>query len=302
MTIFLMEKESTAENSLKLRMLSTFALILTTLLWGTTFIITKTLTEGLPIFLYLFLRYSISLIGFLPFLILHFRYFNKKLIFAGIMSGVIYFISMVFQTYGLQTTTAGKAGFITGLGTVMVPFISWAIFKKRIKARIWIAAFISIVGMAFLLLEGESGVIIGDILVLFCGLFYAIFIILNDKYVRREEIDISLYSFIQLLVLTFLSLVSSIIFGEKFNFNSTDFTFWIIIFYMGLGATTLTFLFQNWAQQYQSSSKTAIIFALEPVFAALFGYLFGGEILTMLAIIGAGLILMAISLVVIKNE
>ena len=55
-------------------------------------------------------------------------------------------------------------------------------------------------------------------------------------------------------------------------------------------------------KQYQSSSKTAIIFALEPVFAALFGYLFGGEILTILAIIGAGLILMAISLVVIKNE
>ena len=178
-----MEKEGTAQNSLRLRMLSTIALILTTLLWGTTFIITKTITQGLPIFLYLFLRYSISLIGFLPILILRFRGFNKKLIYAGIVSGAIYFISMVFQTYGLQTTTAGKAGFITGLGTVMVPFISWAIFKKRIKIRIWMAAVISVVGMGFLLLEGESGVIIGDLLVLFCGLFYAIFIILNDKYV-----------------------------------------------------------------------------------------------------------------------
>jgi len=297
-----MEKESTTQTKLKLRIFSTIALILTTLLWGTTFIITKTLTQGLPIFLYLSLRYSISLIGFLPFVILNFKGFNKKIIFTGIISGVIYFISMVFQTYGLQTTTAGKAGFITGLGTVMVPFISWIILKKKIKLRIWMAAFISVIGMGFLLLEGESGVIIGDILVLFCGLFYAIFIILNDIYVRREETDIFLYSLIQLIVLTLLSLVSSLLIGEKFNFNSTNFTFWIIIFYMGLGATTLTFLFQNWAQQYQSSSKTAIIFALEPVFAALFGYLFGGEILTILAIIGAGLILMAISLVVIKNE
>ena len=297
-----MEKESITQNNLKLRTLSTLALILTTLLWGTTFIITKTLTEGLPIFLYLSIRYSISLIGLLPIFILHFKRLNKHLIYTGIISGVIYFISMVFQTYGLQTTTAGKAGFITGLGTVMVPFISWLTFKKRIKAWIWVAAFISVIGMGFLLLEGESEVIIGDILVLLCGLFYAIFIILNDIYVRREETDIFLYSLIQLIVLTLLSLVSSLLIGEKFNFNSTNFTFWIIIFYMGLGATTLTFLFQNWAQQYQSSSKTAIIFALEPVFAALFGYLFGGEILTILAIIGAGLILMAISLVVIKNE
>ena len=297
-----MEKESTTQTTSKLRFLSTIALILTTLLWGTTFIITKTLTQGLPIFLYLFLRYSISLIGFLPFLILYFRRLNKKTISTGIISGVIYFLSMVFQTYGLQTTTAGKAGFITGLGTVMVPFIVWIVFKKRIKARIWIAAFISVIGMGFLLLEGESGVIIGDILVLFCGLFYAIFIILNDKYVRREEINIFLYSIIQLIILTLLSLFSSLIFGEKFNYNSTNFNFWIIIFYMGLGATTLTFLFQNWAQQYQSSSKTAIIFALEPVFAALFGYLFGGELFTLLGLFGAGLILMAIVLVVIRNE
>ena len=297
-----MEKESTTQTTFKLRLLSTIALILTTLLWGTTFIITKTLTQGLPIFLYLFLRYSISLMGFLPFLILYFRRLNKKTISTGIISGVIYFLSMVFQTYGLQTTTAGKAGFITGLGTVMVPFIVWIVFKKRIKARIWIAAFISVIGMGFLLLEGESGFIIGDILVLFCGLFYAIFIILNDKYVRREEINIFLYSIIQLIILTLLSLFSSLIFGEKFNYNSTNFNFWIIIFYMGLGATTLTFLFQNWAQQYQSSSKTAIIFALEPVFAALFGYLFGGELFTLLGLFGAGLILMAIVLVVIRNE
>ena len=297
-----MEKESTTQTKLKLRIFSTIALILTTLLWGTTFIITKTLTQGLPIFLYLSLRYSISLIGFLPFVILNFKGFNKKIIFTGIISGVIYFISMVFQTYGLQTTTAGKAGFITGLGTVMVPFISWIILKKKIKLRIWMAAFISVIGMGFLLLEGESGVIVGDILVLICGLFYAIFIIVNDKYVRREEISIFLYSFIQLIILTLLSFISSLIFGEKFNFNSTDFNFWLIIFYMALGATTLTFLFQNWAQQYQNSSKTAIIFALEPVFAALFGYLFGGELLTLLGLSGAGLILIAIFLVVIKSE
>ena len=72
----------------------------------------------------------------------------------------------MFQTLGIQTTTAGKAAFITGLNTIMVPFITWIGFRKVIKKRVWLAVVISISGMVFLLLEGESGIIIGDFLVL----------------------------------------------------------------------------------------------------------------------------------------
>ena len=144
--------------------LAIILLILTTLLWGTTFIITKTLTQSVPIFLYLGLRYLIGTIGFIP-LFFHFRFLKKKILFVGFITGVIYYLSMVFQTYGLQTTTAGKAGFITGLSTVIVPFITWIFYKKKIKSRVWLAVILSVIGMALLLLEGEAGIIIGDILV-----------------------------------------------------------------------------------------------------------------------------------------
>ena len=93
-------------------------LILTTILWGTSFIITKNITEDMPIFLYLGIRFSVAIIAFVPFLI-NFKRFSKKLIVFAVLTGMLYYFVIVFQTLGIQTTTAGKAAFITGLGTIM---------------------------------------------------------------------------------------------------------------------------------------------------------------------------------------
>ena len=275
------------------------AFIITTVLWGTSFIITKTITKELPIFVYLTLRYSIAIIGIIPILY-RFKGFNKKILYGGIITGIIYFISIVFQTYGLQTTTAGKAGFITGLGTVLVPFMTWFAYKKKVKLRVWIAVVLSTVGMGFLLLEGESGVFIGDMLVLVCAVFYAIFIVVNDDYVKK--VDVYLFSFVQLATLSILCLGSSFLLSENWSISSNTIDFWLVMLYMGLIVTTVTFLFQNYGQQYLTPAKTAIIFTLEPVFAAFFGFLFGNELLTVFGIIGATIIFIALLITVIKNE
>ncbi|MFX1496111.1 MAG: DMT family transporter [Promethearchaeota archaeon] len=274
-------------------------LILTTVLWGTTFIITKMLTQSIPIFFYLGLRYLIGLLGFIP-LFFHFKYLNKKILSTGILTGIIYYLSMIFQTYGLQTTTAGKAGFITGLSTIMVPFITWIFYKNRVQSRIWVAVLLSVIGMALLLLEGEIRIIIGDILVLGCAVFVAIFIVLNDKNV--QIVDVYLYTIVQLITLTISCFLSSLLLGESYNLFTTQLNFWLIMLYMGFGTTSLTFIFQNWGQKYQGPSQTAIIFTLEPVFAALFGFLLGNEILTTFNWIGMSLIFIAIFITVIKSN
>jgi drug/metabolite transporter (DMT)-like permease len=287
----------------KIKLIANLFLIFTTILWGTTFIITKTLTQDIPIFLYLGLRYLLGTIGFIP-LFFHFKHFNKKIFLAGILTGFIYYLTMVFQTYGLQTTTAGKAGFITGLSTVMVPFITWFLYKRRVRYTIWIAVVLSVIGMALLLieelLESKSGIIIGDLLVLGCALFCAIFIVLNDKNVRL--FDVYLYTIIQLMTLTLLCFTSSFILRESYDLFSNQLDFWLIMLYMGLGATSLTFIFQNWGQKHQGPSQTAIIFTLEPVFAALFGFLIGNELLTLFNWIGMGLIFIAILITVLKTN
>ncbi|MFX1443410.1 MAG: DMT family transporter [Promethearchaeota archaeon] len=262
---------------------------------------TKTVTKEVPIFLYLGLRYVIALIGFTPFLI-HIKRINREIIWMGIISGIIYYFAITFQTIGLQTTSAGKAGFITGLNCVMVPFLAWTIFKKKeINMRIWIAGVLSVIGMAFLLIEGNAEVIIGDILVLICAVFCALFIVFNDKYVHA--VDVYLYSIIQLATLALLCLGSSLLLNESYDLVSANMNFWFIMIYIGLIVTTLTFLFQNWGQQYQGPSQTAIIFTLEPVFAIIFAsYLIGNEVLSLQVWIGCGLIFIAILITVIKNE
>ncbi len=282
------------------KILANILLISTTILWGTSFIITKTLTQTLPIFLYMTLRFSIAIIGFLPYLY-HFRRIDKKSVVGGFLAGLIFFVSMVFQTAGIQTTSAGKAAFITALGTIIVPFIAWIGFKRKINIRIWIALPFCFIGTSLLLLEGESGIVIGDFLVLGCAFFYALLIVFNDKYVRL--VDIYVFSVFQLITISLFSIISSIIMNESFNFSTVDYSFWLIMIYMSIAVTTCTFIFQNWSQRHQGPSETAIIFTLEPVFAVLFAsFILGNETMTLFGWLGCLLIFVALLITVIKKQ
>lgn len=276
-----------------------FLLILTTILWGTSFVITKSITEQVPIFLYISLRFAIALIGFLPFFA-HLRYLKKKILVMAFITGMLYFFGFAIQTFGLQTTTAGKTGFITGLSTVIVPFITWILYKKTIGWRLWVAIALSVVGMAFLLLENEAGVVIGDILVLICAFFWAFFIIYNDKYVRL--VDLYAYSIIQIIVICCSGFICSLILRESFTLFSVSSGMWYLMIYMGIIVMTLTILFQNWSQQYQGATQTALIFTLEPVFAVLFDYFIRGTILSFFGWLGCGLVFIAILITVLKSN
>jgi len=294
-----MEDITKAQGNSKTRLLANILLIVTTLLWGTSFIITKNLTQEVPVFLYLGIRFSIALIGFIPYLV-RIKRINKKIILFGTLTGLLYYFAIVFQTLGIQTTTAGKAAFITGLGTIMVPFITWLGFRKTIKKRVWLAVAISISGMVLLLLEGESSVIIGDLLVLLCAVLYALFIVLNDKYVRI--VDVYLYSMVQLIVISVLSFGGSFLLNETYDLMNVSLSFWLIFIYMGLAVTAGTFFFQNWSQQHQGPTQTAIIFTLEPVFAVIFAsFVFGNETMTPYGWLGCLLVFSAILITVLKT-
>ena len=295
-----MEDNSKSQGSPKKKVLANILLIVTTLLWGTSFIITKNLTQEVPIFLYLGIRFSIAIIGFIPYLI-RIKRMNKKILLFGTLTGLLYYFAIVFQTLGIQTTTAGKAAFITGLSTVMVPFITWLGFKKVIKKRVWLAVVISSIGMVLLLLEGESGIIIGDFLVLLCAVLYALFIVLNDKYVRI--VDVYLYSMVQLMVISVLSFGGSFLLNETFDPMNVSLSFWLIFIFMGLAVTAGTFIFQNWSQQHQGPSQTAIIFTLEPVFAVIFAsFIIGSETMSIYGWIGCLLVFSAILITVLKKN
>jgi len=286
-------------NQSKSRRLALFLLIITTILWGSSFIITKNLVKEMPIFFYLGLRFLIALLGFSPFFI-KLKTINKKILIFGSFSGVIYFIAIAFQTYGLAITSAGKAGFITGISTVIVPFLAWIILKKKIKKIIFVSVALSIIGLSLLMLNGDEGINIGDMLVLVCAFLFAVFIVLNDKYVKL--VDILLYTIVQLIIIVSLCFLFSIALKESFNLQ-LKINFWFIMLYLAFIVTALTFYFQNWSQKFQESSETAIIFTLEPVFAVIFAsFLIGNEKLSIQIIIGCVLIFTAIFLISLKSS
>ena len=238
--------------------------------------------------------------GFIPYFI-HIKKINKKIILYGALTGLIYCFAIIFQTFGLQTTTAGKAGFITGLSTIMVPFLTWFWFKKKLKKRIWLAVIISVIGMALLLLEGESGIVVGDFLVLICAVFCAFHIVLTDKFVRL--VDVYLYSIVQLTTISLFCFGSSFLFNETFDLINVGLPFWLIMIYLGVFVTAGTIIFQNWAQQHQGPSQTAIIFTLEPVFAVIFAsFIIGNETMSLVGWLGCALIFIAILITVLKNN
>jgi len=295
-----MEKKNNHAPSAKQKVIANILLILTTVLWGTTFIITKNLTQEVPIFLYLGIRFSLATFGFLPYFI-HIKKINKKIILYGALTGLIYCFAIIFQTFGLQTTTAGKAGFITGLSTIMVPFLTWFWFKKKLKRRVWLAVIISVIGMSLLLLEGESGIVGGDFLVLICAVFCAFHIVLTDKFVKL--VDVYLYSIVQLTTISLFCFGSSFLFNESYDIINAGLPFWLIMIYMGVIVTAGTFIFQNWGQQHQGPSQTAIIFTLEPVFAVIFAsFIIGNETMSLVGWLGCTLIFIAILITVLKNN
>lgn len=300
--------ESTTNSSLSIRLkpISIFLLLFTSLLWGSTFIIAKNFTINVPVFFYLWIRYLIAGFSFIPLVLYRFKSFNKYTIKAGIINGFVYFLAITTQTMGLQTTTAGKAGFITGLNILIVPFLAWIIFKKAIKKRIWIAVFIAFIGIAFLMLEGPAGIVIGDVFELFCAFFCAVYIILIEVHLNNKQgiaVDVYLYCFIQILIVSLVSFIFATFFLESITSITFDMNFWLIIIYLGTIVTTLTFIFQNWAQQNVDSSKTAIVLAIEPVFALIFAsFLIGDEIITFQGIIGSTLIFFAILIAFVKDN
>ena len=293
-----MTESTSPTRSSKRSIVAIVLLILTTILWGTSFVITKNITKNVPIFFYIGLRFAIALVGFIPFFP-HLKHLNKKVLLMSLGTGMLYFFGFAIQTIGLQTTTPGKTGFITGLSVIIVPFIAWIGFKKPLNKRIWVAVVLSVGGMALLLLEGESGISIGDLLVIICAFFWAFYIIYNDKFVRL--VDIYNYSIIQIVVICCTGFLFSILIQESYSSFSYSSGFWYVMIYMGIVVMTLSILFQNWSQQHVSATKTAIIFSLEPVFAVLFDFLIMGVTLSIFGWLGCGLIFIAIIIAVLKS-
>lgn len=255
---------------------------------GGLFLLTKNSLSELSTFNFLAIRFCIALI--LSLIIFRKRIYkiDKNTLKHGVILGIVVYATYALQTIGLNYTTASKSAFITGFNVVLVPIISALIIKKLPDKKVFLSVLIAFTGLGLLTLNKEvSGINIGDIYTFICAIVCAIHIILTDKYTK--EFDSIMLAVIQIGVCSILSLITTIIFENPTILTSYD--VWTNIIILSVVCTLVAFIVQNMAQKYTSPTHAALIFTGEPVFAAIFGYIILGEILSSQGLIGAAMIL-----------
>jgi drug/metabolite transporter (DMT)-like permease len=223
--------------------------------------------------------------------------------------GCLLFGGFALQTAGLRFTSPSKAAFITGFSVVLVPVFLALAGRTRINGRVnawvWAGAFAALAGLYYLVLPsaGEFARLNrGDLLVLCAAVLFALHIISVGAFTPHHSPGA--LSLIQVVTMSFLTLIAAPLFAAtgwqaaRVNW-STQLVIAVLV--TGVLATALAFSAQVWAQQHASSSHTAILFSLEPVFAAATSFIFLHERLGGRALAGAALIFAGILLVELRE-
>ncbi len=276
-------------------------LVLVAFVWGATFVLVKRALDDVSTLLFLAIRFSLAAVCLALMLGAKARAAEdwKRDLRGGVLAGVCLFTGYVLQTLGLEYTTPSKAGFITGMYIPLVPVIGAMLYRKMPR---WIEAVGIVaagVGMTLMTLPGsEARINRGDMLVAGCAVAYAMHILVLGHFTPRGNV-----SFLAVTQIATAAVLSLGVCGwaEPVRWRSTP-AVWIAVGVTSVLATAVAFALQTWAQRYTSATRTALIFALEPVFAWLTSFALLGELLTRRATLGAGLILAGIVAVEWKQE
>jgi drug/metabolite transporter (DMT)-like permease len=273
-----------------LRRLAELALIAIASVWGLTFVMVQDAIALLPTMAFLAYR-------FIPAALIVAVIFHRRLRAlppegwrAGLVMGVFLTGGYIFQTLGLEETSASNAGFITGLFVVLTPVLGAVFLGHRIPAIAWVAAGVSMFGLWLLSGAGGDFELRGDGLVLLCAISLAAHILATASAVERFHVGALLA--VQLGVVGFTCLAIGAAAGQLERPEGT--TVWSALIVTSLVASALGFFVQSFAQQHAPPARTALILASEPAFAGLFGWLLNDERLTVTGWLGAALIMAAI--------
>ncbi|WP_438313467.1 DMT family transporter [Sporosarcina sp. FA9] len=272
------------------RYIGEIGLIITAIIWGSGFVASAVALDHYTPYQILAARF---LMGVLILSIVFYKRFNKttrSTMIKGMILGVFLYLAFVLQTVGLQYTTPSKNAFLTAINVVIVPFIGFVIYKKRLDVFELIGAVMAVTGVAVLSLKLSSEINFGDMLTLACAFAFAFHIFYTARFVRNE--DPVLITIIQMATAAIISIIVVLFKGETtFAMESAGL---LPLIYLGIFSTTLAFLLQTVAQKYISETKAAIILSTEAFWGMLFSVLILSEVLTGKMAIGAILILGAI--------
>jgi len=267
-------------------------LLLTAIIWGGGFVAQRIGMRSMGPYMFNGFRFGLGAITLLPFQLkrnpdrLPDRRGWKSVLGIGVIAGLFLFFGATFQQLGLVYTTAGKAGFVTGLYVILVPLLG-ALWGDQAPLQSWLGAILAVVGLYFLSMKGDLSLAVGDAYVLVGAFFWAGHV----QYIANfsSKVNPLRLSFMQSVVTSAVSFAVGLLVEDT---NSAMIAGALgPIFYGGVISIGIAYTLQIMAQQKARPTPAAIILSLESVFAVLWGWLFLGETLSGRGLLGSGLML-----------
>ena len=267
-----------------------FIMLIVTMFWGSSYLFMKMGLDTIQGFNLVALRFGIAFILAGIVFYKRFMHIDFQTIKYGFLLGTLMFSAISVVTIGVKSTSASNAGFLFSLAVVFVPLLLAVFFKRRPEKKIIFGVGFSITGIALLTLTNGLKISSGDFLIILGALLYAIYIIVIDKVTKNS--DSILLGVLQLGICGAWGLLFSFVFEHPHLPNTTE--SWISVLALAILCSAFGFIGQTVAQKYTTPTHTGLIFSLEPVFSALFAFIFAGEVLTSWGYLGSILVLLGI--------
>jgi drug/metabolite transporter (DMT)-like permease len=280
-----------ALRSLPAARLATLLLVSVTAVWGSTFFLIRDLVAHVPSADFLTVRFAIAAVVMAAVFHRQTLALSRREVLVGVGLGVLYGSAQLLQTVGLEHTDASVSGFVTGTYVVLTPVLGALLLRDRVPGTTWIAVGLATAGLAVLSLRGFS-VGFGEALTLAAAALYALHILGLGRY--STSASATGLATVQAFVIALVALVGALPGGITLPQDGGQ---WTSLLYMALVAGAVALWAQTWAQSHLPATRAAIVMTMEPVFAAFFAVLLGGESLTARMLLGGGLVLAAMYVV-----
>ncbi|GMA52335.1 membrane protein [Alicyclobacillus contaminans] len=273
------------------RLLANGSLLGVTAVWGATFTLTKNAIADIPVFPYLAVRFAIAALVLAAGVLLspqRRRKIRAKTWLHGGVLGLLLYGAYALQTLGLDQTSPSMAGFLTGLSVILVPLLSVPLLRQKQPVRTWVGALAALIGLAFLCGIRPEQLTAGQLEVLGCAVFVALQVLYTDGFGAGEEALV--LAAVEILVLALLCAVTV---PWTHSSGAWHWQAWAhpavveAVLICAIPGTAIAYWAQNRFQQDTSASEVAIIFTMEPVFAAVISWLVNQERLSLPQCVGA---------------
>ena len=274
-------------------------LIVCSIIWGSTFVVIKDATNTMSSGFINASRFTIAAVILLAVYFKKIKNINKSELKHGIIMGAALFGGYSLQVLGMEYgSTAGKCAFLSATFCVMVPFLSWGVFKKVPDKYSVIAAILCIIGVALVSIENGAHITVGDGIILISAFFYAVNIMFTSEFSTRENNDTIVLAFLQIAVVGILSWIVVLIKGEMPQVYHARAVMGVV--YLGIFATALCLLMQVIGLKHINSTSASIILSLESVFGVMISIAFYNEVVTPKLM--AGFVVIFIGIIVCETK